>query len=563
MVQLLNRQSQIVSPWLAGILCIQFALLLYQAYRWSPVYDEWGQLPAGLHSLRTGDQSPYSVNPPLVRYCAAAVVYPFTKPFSVALQTRRPEWKLGDDFEAVHGLDCYRLFFIGRSVIVAVTLAGTILLWFVLRDLYNELAATTGAALWAFSPTALTFGVLIVPDMPLTVLGFAATAFTVRLIQRPSWDRVYIACFVHALAFLCKTSWVIVLVVGFVTAVCLVVGNSLHQRKIHWVAFGKIGAGSLVIWLVVCTAYEFKGLFTRLGDFPFQSSALRSETKTELNRFSGTVFESIPVPLPYHLLIGLDIQKTDFESRMPSYFMGTWRDHGWYQYYVVAWLLKEPPVFWLLVLLGGLKGGWLRRDEWLLVAPGLLILGFVSLQTGFNHHLRYTLPVFPALVIFAVRWLRPNSFHRAVAFSLVSVYVLSMVSVYPRTYCYFTELVGGASQGWRYLGDSNLDWGQDMRTVHEWLQRNPDKQPVLGFRSTPFGNSLHPYVIKPAVQSCVELDGVCYPMEAGWWLMPKRAFIENSSEWFRKQPASEVLSLTYSVYYIDQSMIDGIEMPMR
>ena len=371
MVQLLNRQSQIVSPWLAGILCIQFALLLYQAYRWSPVYDEWGQLPAGLHSLRTGDQSPYSVNPPLVRYCAAAVVYPFTKPFSVALQIRRPEWKLGDDFE------------------------------------------------------------------------------------------------------------------------------------------------------------------------------------------------SIPVPLPYHLLIGLDIQKTDFESKMPSYFMGTWRDHGWYQYYVVAWLLKEPPVFWLLVLLGGLKGGWLRRDEWLLVAPGLLILGFVSSQTGFNHHLRYTLPVFPALVIFAVRWLRPNSFHRAVAFSLVSVYVLSMVSVYPRTYCYFTELVGGASQGWRYLGDSNLDWGQDMRTVHEWLQRNPDKQPVLGFRSTPFGNSLHPYVIKPAVQSCVELDGVCYPKEAGWWLMPKRAFIENSSEWFRKQPASEVLSLTYSVYYIDQSMIDSIEMPMR
>lgn len=40
---------------------------------------------------------------------------------------------------------------------------------------------------------------------------------------------------------------------------------------------------------------------------------------------------------------------------------------------------------------------------------------------------------------------------------------------------FFNLAFGGPSQGYKYLSDSNLDWGQDLRTLADWLedQGNP------------------------------------------------------------------------------------------
>lgn len=41
----------------------------------------------------------------------------------------------------------------------------------------------------------------------------------------------------------------------------------------------------------------------------------------------------------------------------------------------------------------------------------------------------------------------------------------------PHQLAYFNELVGGPDRGYRYLLDSNLDWGQDLRGVKEYMDR--------------------------------------------------------------------------------------------
>ena len=39
------------------------------------------------------------------------------------------------------------------------------------------------------------------------------------------------------------------------------------------------------------------------------------------------------------------------------------------------------------------------------------------------------------------------------------------VSIYPHGIAYFNQWAGGPDDGWRYLADSNIDWGQDWPSV--------------------------------------------------------------------------------------------------
>jgi hypothetical protein len=43
---------------------------------------------------------------------------------------------------------------------------------------------------------------------------------------------------------------------------------------------------------------------------------------------------------------------------------------------------------------------------------------------------------------------------------------------------YFNEAVGGPAMGSRYLNDSNIDWGQDLLFLKQWLLAHPEARPL-------------------------------------------------------------------------------------
>ena len=56
--------------------------------------------------------------------------------------------------------------------------------------------------------------------------------------------------------------------------------------------------------------------------------------------------------------------------------------------------------------------------------------------------------------------------------------------IFPHYLAYFNGLVGGPGEGYRYLSDSNLDWGQDL----EGLKRYMDKEGLPMVYLSYFGN---------------------------------------------------------------------------
>ena len=54
---------------------------------------------------------------------------------------------------------------------------------------------------------------------------------------------------------------------------------------------------------------------------------------------------------------------------------------------------------------------------------------------------------------------------------------ISSLRIAPHQLAYFNESVGGPEQGYRYLSDSNLDWGQDLKALKAYVDK--EKLPII------------------------------------------------------------------------------------
>jgi len=86
------------------------------------------------------------------------------------------------------------------------------------------------------------------------------------------------------------------------------------------------------------------------------------------------------------------------------------------------------------------------------------------------------LPMYPFLFVFmgkavSLKTLKPK-ITKVVLVLLGLWYIFSSLSIYPHYLAYFNELVGGPNNGYKYLVDSNLDWGQDLPGLQEYLAKN-------------------------------------------------------------------------------------------
>jgi hypothetical protein len=126
------------------------------------------------------------------------------------------------------------------------------------------------------------------------------------------------------------------------------------------------------------------------------------------------------------------------------------------------------------------RAGW--RDELCLLAPSLAVLALVSSQTGFAGHSRYALPCLPFWFIWMSKLARAPALGdralAAVAAVLLAWTTWAGAAYYPHGLSYFNELVGGPLGGRHQLAQSDLDWGQDLLYLRDWLGRHPEAKPL-------------------------------------------------------------------------------------
>jgi hypothetical protein len=135
---------------------------------------------------------------------------------------------------------------------------------------------------------------------------------------------------------------------------------------------------------------------------------------------------------------------------------------------------------------GAAPGAW--ETVWLagcLLLPAALTLG-LAVRSSLDIGLRHVLPAYPPLFL-AAGWAFSAALARARRAALAAGALLAAglaaesVAAAPDYLAFFNAAAGGSRGGVRHLGDSNLDWGQDLPLLAAWQARHPEEPLYLAY----------------------------------------------------------------------------------
>jgi len=213
----------------------------------------------------------------------------------------------------------------------------------------------------------------------------------------------------------------------------------------------------------------------------------------EVRRLPG-----IPLPLPAatHIAIYRSLQE-HYALGHPAFLLGQNGDHGWWYYFPVAFVLKTPlPTLLLLgaaiisgisesanqrIFFHSLFSNWqstIRRWGPLVLFP--IVYAISSFFSSVNIGYRHLLPLLPFVFIVAsgiTEHAIRNTKHEtrntycvlrvACCVFCLAWLALRTVLIAPHYLAYFN-----VPEGYRYLVDSNLDWGQNLWQLRDWMREH-------------------------------------------------------------------------------------------
>lgn len=469
------------------LLSVYFAFAFHGAHRTAVTVDELGHLPSGLLYIETGDPRFASLNPPLVNVISAlpvmgalsgndrALLEPSDDPFSF--------WENGYRFMEENRSRYLDLMNRARrGPIVVVALLG-VLLFFWAGRLNPEapvLAGVLAAGLVLLSPNVLAQARLVGTDTG-TAFFVVLSVFTFGLfLKRPTL--AFALCAGLALGLAQLTKFYALLLYPSFLILMIFRGRAsepssdpiMSPRSQGWALVAMV----LVSLVVLNTGYLWSEFSAPLSDVTLQSPLMRS--------LSSSVLGTLPLPLPAAYLRAFDGQLVEVGSGMPSVLWGERFQGGRWDYFLGLLAIKTPIAIVLafgVAVFGALRGhGLPRRESMLLWVYPVLLFVFLSLGDRRQLGARALLSAVPFVALWTAsvfaRTVSPRWRWASAALVLVGLAMTSFAS-HPHHLAYFNSLVGGRDHGYQYVSDANIDIGQGLVGLADYLAESGEESVQL------------------------------------------------------------------------------------
>lgn len=468
-----------------AVLLAFFVLALTSLRHKAPTFDEQSYIVRGIGYLRDENRH-MRVGHPLGLNAWNALL--LVRDESVRLPIDDPSWA----FTSFHRPAELFMWEIGNHVEKVIFLARLPTIW--LGMLLVSVAARwaqDGArrrwagflamAVLAFDPNILAHGRLATTDLGFAFGAGLAGWLLWRFFKRPSWQNILL--FAAGFALLQNTKFTAGLFVPLFGGVILIGLLMLYQKK------GVFPKRPFFMLLIGFPLPAFLILWAMYG---FQIGTLPDSLPT-FPQLSG-----LTLPLAHHLEQLLDIGGR-LQKSTPAFLFGRTSDSGWWYYFLAAFGLKTPlPTLLMLTLAtilmfrsgrGSAKTAVFYFDHAALLIPALGYLAF-ALTTDINLGYRQLLPMLPFLAV----WIgivvgdgqepQPNpilnvpkgrySLFKSPLLPTALIVWLVVVStlIFPHYLAFFNAIAGGSENGYKSLVDSNLDWGQDLPLLPDWMAKN-------------------------------------------------------------------------------------------
>lgn len=517
-----KRSQWVCAGCCLGLLVIFGALSLTAASRKSATVDEPLHLVAGYLHRTVGDFRIDPEQPALFGYWASL---PLAKQ-TLSPDFNAPAWvRMTEDHnvhqwrfttETLNRSDVNQDRLIQRSRMMF-TLVGVVLGMILIAfawEAAGPVAAVVATGLYCLDPNFLAHASIVKNDVPFAAMLLLCVYGAWRFGNRGGIGSLSMICLACGLAVNLKYSG---LICGPIVLILLMARAlmpwpwSLHRWTLTrlWQKLAAALAACCIVafttYIVIWASYQFR--FAPSQDPAFSLNMTRViqliQDSKSLDAQSLPIVPSIAVwaernqLLPQAWLFGF-LYTYNTTLHASAYLLGRYSQTGWWYYFPAAMLFKTPMVSIASALLAAGFGAsrLVRRTStqspikpdraWLTLCIALPagVYAVSAITANINIGLRYILPIYPfifvAIAIAISAWIHA---HRRSGMALACVLLAGLsietASAYPNYLAFFNAASGGSRGGLALLGDSNLDWGQDLKALSHWQRDHADRKLYL------------------------------------------------------------------------------------
>jgi 4-amino-4-deoxy-L-arabinose transferase-like glycosyltransferase len=463
-------------PLFVGLLSVFMLQLWLHTTRASATYDEPFHLLAGYRYLQCGDYGINPEHPPLPKILAALpiviatrAVVPPAMPCGSKVTAKAEGFLAGSKFVAENGVE--RILTPARVAMSLTALFLAVIVFLAAREMFGPVAGFVAMALLVFEPNFIAHGALVTTDMAITATMFAAVYAVYRYRQKPGKLRLLIVAIAIGLMLASKHSALVILPV----LVLLVLTDILVQRfETQRATFSRrkilhgavaVGTVAVIALTILWAGYGFR--YYALPNANEKAFALAEfQNLPATTRRVVELFETLRI-FPEAYTYGLGDIAHEQQNR-----------EGKWSYFPFVFTIKSSVAL-LLLLPFGLAMPKLyrerRREMLFLILPAFAYFA-ITMTSRLNLGLRHLLPVYPFFIILAAAGACLLVRRSKIAAVVVGLLLVSHVAISARTFpnyiAFSNAFWGGVDQTHQQLTDSNVDWGQNVKLVKDYVEKN-------------------------------------------------------------------------------------------
>jgi hypothetical protein len=398
--------------------------------------DEPDNLAAGMEYLSTGKYRYEDTHPPLARVFAAIGPYLAAERFHPGPAAYQEGYRI-----LGHGAHYDRTLALARAGILPFFWIASVVVFLWARRLGGPAAGVVAALLFTTLPPILAHAGVTTTDAALCAMTGAAGLASLYWAERPTVRRSLVFGALLALACISKFS-ALVFMPGAWVLMLLASGRApAWVAREAWERRRSIAIVLATTWMVIWAAYGFS--------------------------FARVEFLHLRLPAP-RLFAGIHAVWVHNHLGHSSYLLGRRSPNGFWYYFPVVLAIKTPLALLVLTALALWRAGWRRLRLPLAFSAGILL---VSLTGHIDIGSRFVLAVYIGMTVAcgaAIVEMKGLAARAAIA-ALIGWQVVSGALQHPDYLAYTNEIAGSHPE--RFVADSDLDWGQDMKRLGAFLER--------------------------------------------------------------------------------------------
>lgn len=502
MQKYIERYSGLLATLLLGLM---FALGFYSMRGDAAIVDEIAHIPAGYSYLHFGDFRLNPEHPPLLKDMAGLPLQflHLKFPSSISAWTTEPngQWETGWNFIYHIGNNADQVIFWARIPILILALILGLVLFIYSRRKFGSSVALLTLFFYCLSPNIIAHARFVTTDLGITAFIFFAFMSYIAFLEKPSLKTGALASVFFALAQVAKFSAVLLIPLWGVLALVAVL---VKTEPYGWWPRAKIYIGGLLAigiaaFLMVWAFYipHTINMPEQVQDKLIEASLSPGYRKTIGNQLLAV--NNIPIAKPMvQYVLGLLMVFNRVSSGNTTYFLGQVTNQSFASYFPVTFGIKTQIGLLILIALALLTATfeyfakspwrvWKKFSDYArlhLVELGSLLFialySYVSITGNLNLGIRHLLPIMPFVFLMVAKRTvaffghHSGSLKTWVLAILLGWYGLATIFIYPSYVAYFNEFIGGPSNADKYVSDSSVDWGQDLKRLKTYVDARPE-----------------------------------------------------------------------------------------